>query len=62
MIGDEYERAGSPTQGVYAETCGVTRERLNRILRGRIEQISVDTLLSVTSRLGIGVDIVRRET
>jgi predicted XRE-type DNA-binding protein len=43
------------TQAQAAKLLGVTQPRVSDLLRGRIDLFSVDTLIDMLARLGIGV-------
>ena len=43
------------TQGQAAKLLGVSQPRVSDLLRGRIDIFSVDTLIDMLARLGIGV-------
>lgn len=48
------------TQGQAAKLLGVTQPRVSDLLRGRIDLFSVDTLIDMLARLGIGVRLSLR--
>ena len=47
------------TQAEAAKRCGVTRPRLDDLLRGRVSRVSLDALVSIATALGwrVRVDI-----
>ncbi|MDH5221552.1 MAG: XRE family transcriptional regulator [Betaproteobacteria bacterium] len=56
-IGD-YCRASGRTQAEVAKALGLTQPRLNALLKGRIDQFSLDALVNVASRAGMSVRLV----
>ena len=47
-----YVEASGETQAQAAKHLGITQPRLNDLLRGRIEQFSLDVLVSMLVRVG----------
>jgi len=62
MLGIEtfYRRSGL-TQVEAARRLGITQPRLNALLKGRIEQFSLDALVNIASRAGLNVRLVIRK-
>ena len=56
-IGD-YCKASGRTQAEVARALGLTQPRLNALLKGRIDQFSLDALVNVASRAGMSVRLV----
>ena len=56
-IGD-YCKASGRTQSEVAKALGLTQPRLNALLKGRIDQFSLDALVNVASRAGMSVRLV----
>lgn len=56
-IGD-YCKASGRTQAEVARALGLTQPRLNALLRGRIDQFSLDALVNVATRAGMSVRLV----
>lgn len=52
-----YERS-SMTQAAAAKALGLTQPRLNALLKGRIDQFSLDALVNIASRAGLNVRLV----
>lgn len=48
------------TQAGAAELFGVSQPRVSDLLRGKIELFSIDTLVNMLGRAGVGVSIVVR--
>lgn len=55
-----YRRSGL-TQAQAAKRLGITQPRLNALLKGRIEQFSLDALVNIASRAGLDVRLVIRK-
>jgi predicted XRE-type DNA-binding protein len=51
----EYVKASGLTQAELAGRLGVTQPRLNALLRGKIEQFSLDALVNIATRAGLHV-------
>jgi predicted XRE-type DNA-binding protein len=56
-IGD-FCKASGRTQAEVARALGLTQPRLNALLKGRIDQFSLDALVNVASRAGMSVRLV----
>ena len=54
----EYFRASGLTQSGAAKALGLTQPRLNALLKGRIDQFSLDALVNVASQAGLKVRLV----
>ena len=54
----DYCKASGRTQAEVAKALGLTQPRLNALLRGRIDQFSLDALVNVASRAGMSVRLV----
>jgi predicted XRE-type DNA-binding protein len=52
---EEFVKASGLTQAELAARLGVTQPRLNALLRGKIEQFSLDALVNVATRAGLYV-------
>ncbi|HLY56210.1 MAG TPA: XRE family transcriptional regulator [Stellaceae bacterium] len=50
-------RSWNVTQGEAAHRLGITQPRLNDLLRGRIANFSLDTLINLASHAGLSVRI-----
>ena len=49
------------TQAAAAKLLGVTQPRVSDLMRGKIERFSIDTLIAMLARAGVGVTVkVRR--
>jgi predicted XRE-type DNA-binding protein len=51
----EFVKASGLTQAALAARLGVTQPRLNAVLRGKIEEFSLDALVNVATRAGLHV-------
>lgn len=51
----EYAKASRLTQVELAARLGLTQPRLNPLLRGKIEQFSLDALVNIATRVGLHV-------
>lgn len=62
MLGIEtfYRRSGL-TQAQAAKRLGISQPRLNALLKGRIDQFSLDALVNIASRAGLNVRLVIRK-
>ena len=62
MLGIEmfYRRSGL-TQAQAAKRLGITQPRLNALLKSRIDQFSLDALVDIANRAGLGVRLVIRK-
>ena len=56
-IDDFYRRSGL-TQAAAAKALGLTQPRLNALLKGKIDQFSLDALVNIASRTGLNVRLV----
>jgi len=54
----QFYRKGGMTQAAAAKTLGLTQPRLNALLKGKIGQFSLDTLVNIDSRAGLNVRLV----
>ena len=54
----DYCKASGRTQAEAAKALGLTQPRLNALLKGRIDQFSLDALVNVASRAGMSVRLV----
>jgi len=57
QISDYFSGSGL-TQSDAAKALGLTQPRLNALLKGRIDQFSLDALVNVASRAGLKVRLV----
>jgi predicted XRE-type DNA-binding protein len=57
----DYCKAGGLTQAGAAKALGLTQPRLNALLKGRIDQFSLDALVNIASRAGMSVRLVVRK-
>ena len=55
---DAFYRQSGMTQAAAAKTLGVTQPRLNALLKGRISEFSLDTLVNIASQAGMNVQLV----
>lgn len=55
---ENYFKASGLTQAAAAKALGLTQPRLNALLKGRIDQFSLDALVNVASRAGLNVRLV----
>jgi predicted XRE-type DNA-binding protein len=53
-----YCKASGRTQAELAKVLGLTQPRLNALLKGRIDQFSLDALVNVASSAGMSVRLV----
>jgi len=62
MLGIEmfYRRSGL-TQAQAAKRLGITQPRFNALLKSRIDQFSLDALVKIANRAGLGVRLVIRK-
>jgi len=56
-IDDFFQNSGM-TQAAGAKVLGLTQPRLNALLKGRIDQFSLDALVNIASRAGLNVRLV----
>ena len=62
MIGIEtFYRQSGLTQAQAARKLGITQPRLNALLKSRIDQFSLDSLVNIASRAGLNVRLVIRK-
>lgn len=54
---DYYSKSGL-TQVAAAKSLGLTQPRLNALLKGKINQFSLDALVTIASRAGMNVRLV----
>ncbi len=54
---EQYVRKNRLTQKEAARRLGVTQPRLSNILRGKIEEFSIDALVTMLASAGLNVDI-----
>lgn len=54
---EQQVRSWKVTQAVAARRLGITQPRLNDLLRGRIVNFSVDTLIDLAAKAGLSVRI-----
>lgn len=57
MMVQEYVKDSGATQAEAAETLGVTRPRLNDLMRGRIQKFTVDALVNMLARVDRVVEV-----
>ena len=57
----EWYRKSGLTQAAAAKALGVTQPRLNALLKGKIGLFSLDALVNIASRAGLGVRLVVRK-
>ncbi len=50
------------TQARAAALFGVSQPRVSDLVRGKIERFSIDTLVEMLGRAGVGVDLIVRPT
>ena len=54
----QYYRKSGMTQVAAAKTLGLTQPRLNALLRGKIGQFSLDSLVNIAAHAGLDVRLV----
>jgi predicted XRE-type DNA-binding protein len=54
---EEFVGRSGLTQALVAERLGLTQPRLNALLKGRIEQFSLDALVNTATRAGLRVEL-----
>ncbi len=54
---EEYVEQSGLTQARAAQRLGLTQPRLNALLRGKIEQFSLDALVMAATRAGLNVEL-----
>lgn len=57
----EYRKANGLTQAEFAELGGLTREAVQAIENGRVENPGLETLLGIARAMNIGIDELVRE-
>ncbi len=55
---DAFHRESGMTQGAVARVLGLTQPRLNALLKGKLDQFSLDALVNIASRAGLNVRLV----
>jgi hypothetical protein len=50
-------RAAPPAKTVAARRLGLTQPRMNDLVRGRINKLSLDALLNIAARAGLAVRV-----
>jgi len=55
---EEFVERSGMTQARAAARLGLTQPRLNALLKGRIDQFSLDALVNVATRAGLQVDLL----
>jgi len=58
---ETFYRRSRLTQAEAARRLGITQPRLNALLKSRIEQFSLDALVSIANRAGLNVRLVVRK-
>lgn len=58
---ERYVRESGATQTEAARVLGITQPRLNALLKGRIDLFSLDALVNMLTRAGIGVELRLRK-
>jgi predicted XRE-type DNA-binding protein len=56
-----FHRRSGLTQAEAARKLGITQPRLNALLKSRIDQFSLDSLVNIASRAGLNVRLVIRK-
>lgn len=54
---EEFVQRSGMTQARVAARLGLTQPRLNALLKGKIEQFSLDALVNVAARAGLRVEL-----
>jgi len=54
----QYYAGSGMTQAEAAKTLGLTQPRLNALLKGRIDQFSLDALVNIANHSGLRVTLV----
>ena len=54
---EEFVERSGLTQARVAERLGLTQPRLNALLKGKIEQFSLDSLVNTAARAGLHVEL-----
>jgi predicted XRE-type DNA-binding protein len=55
---EEYVQRSGMTQARAVVRLGLTQPRLNALLKGKIDQFSLDALVNVAARAGLQVDVL----
>jgi predicted XRE-type DNA-binding protein len=55
---EEYVERSGMTQARAATRLGLTQPRLNALLKGKIDQFSLDALVNAAARAGLKVDVL----
>jgi predicted XRE-type DNA-binding protein len=55
---EEYVERSGMTQARAAARLGLTQPRLNALLKGKIDQFSLDALVNAAARAGLQVDVL----
>lgn len=58
---EDFCRQGAMTQAAAAKILGITQPRVNALLKGKIEQFSLDALVNIARRAGLDVRLVIRK-
>ena len=58
---ERFVRETGATQSAAARALGLTQPRLNALLKGRIDLFSLDALVNMLARAGIGVELKLRK-
>ncbi len=58
---ERYVRDAGTTRTEAARMLGITQPRLNALLKGRIDLFSLDALVNMLARAGIGVELKLRK-
>lgn len=58
---EAFYRQSGLTQAQAARKLGITQPRLNALLKSRIDQFSLDALVNIANRAGLGVRLVIRK-
>src|SRR5688572_8446475 len=54
---EEFVKRSDLTQAAAAKHLGITQPRLNALLRGKIEQFSLDALVNIATHAGLRVEL-----
>jgi predicted XRE-type DNA-binding protein len=55
---DAFYRQSGMTQAAAAKALGMTQPRLNALLKGRISEFSLDSLVNIATQAGMNVQLV----
>ena len=58
---DDFYRESGMTQAAAARRLGITQPRLNALLKGKIDLVSLDALVNIANRAGLTVRLVVRK-